>query len=102
MTNDPKQIAKTIIANAVDNERELSLPEMEEKAVTMIKQYGKEKKKAGARSLARLGRKARDKQKEYFKNNKSNHTRAQRLLKESKKLEDQFDRAVQAILEGQS
>ena len=63
-----------------------------------IKSYGRKKKISGAISFAKLVKKMRDKQQNYFRNNKSNYQYAQQLLKESKKLEEQVDRAVEAIL----
>lgn len=62
--------------------------------------YGREQKKLGARSLAKLVKKCRRKQKDYFSHNKSREgfETGQRLLKESKSIETQVDNAVEIIL----
>lgn len=52
----------------------------------------KEGKKAGSKSMAKLVKQMREAQNRYFQ------TRSNEALRESKKLEEQVDRAVEAVL----
>ena len=61
-----------------------------------MEEYGKARKKAGARSFARLVKEMRDAQNAYFRN--AGTPVGKQKLAESKKLEEQVDRAVEAVL----
>lgn len=56
----------------------------------------REGKKAGARSFAKLVKEMREAQKAYFRN--AGNPMGKKKLAESKKLEAQVDRAVEAVL----
>lgn len=62
-----------------------------------LNRFGTDKKRSGARSMAKIVRDMRTKQKGYFKADHGTPIKKQ-YLEESKKLEAQVDRAVEAVL----
>ena len=63
---------------------------MSDKIIT--EEYLKQAKRNGAKALARHGKKMRQQQTRYF------HTKSDEAMRESKKLEKQFDQTCELIL----
>lgn len=66
--------------------------EFVENFIKDVSAYGRDKKISGSRSFARLVKKMRQAQNRYFQ------TKSHEALKESKSLEEQVDRTVDAVL----
>lgn len=96
-TKSPQQIVDGIQPYLPANPTVDSEPQLL-KMVSEIKAYGREKKINGAKSFAKLVKEMRAKQEAYFRNHSSNNQASRQLLYEAKKLEDQVDTAVEAIL----
>lgn len=89
--NTPKDIVDAIRPSLPSDPSVDPEPQLEQ-MVKDIARFGREEKKNGARSFAKLVKEMRRKQKTYF------DTRSNDALKEAKKLEEQVDRTVEVVL----